>query len=162
MEEVDTGQFWTPFPVTDVCEQLPQYTRKKQLYSQQNTWCYPSGSMWGGSKIKAEIMGKMVPSFAELPRIVEELLKTLKAFGAAQLPGGCTQCSHSYERKTSEVWEGSARNDITANMEGNQRAAGFRPAERRAREAAGPASANRKRRPARSISPFQPRVWIQC
>lgn len=116
----------------------------------------------GESKIKAEIMGKMVPSFAELPRIVEELLKTLKAFGAAQLPGGCTQCSHSSERKTSEVWEGSARNDITANMEGNQRAAGFRPAERRAREAAGPASANRKRRPARSISPFQPRVWIQC
>lgn len=98
----------------------------------------------GESKIKAEIMGKMVPSFAELPRIVKELPKTLKTFLAAQLPGGAPderpQCSHSSERKTSEVWEGSARNDITANMEGNQRAAGFRPAERRAREAAGPAS----------------------
>lgn len=93
----------------------------------------------GESKIKAEIMGKMVPSFAELPRIVKELPKTLKTFIAAQLPGGAPR-THSSERKTSEVWEGSARNGITANMEGNQRAAGFRPAERRAREAAGPAS----------------------
>lgn len=164
VEEAEMGQFWTPFPVTDVCEQLSQYTRKKHLYSQKNMCCYPSGSMWGGKQNKGWNYGENGSQLCWASQNCQRVAEDPQNLPSSPAPRrGSRWASPVLPQLREENIRGLGRVSQKRHncKHGRKSKSCGVPPSREEGARGGWASqhqhsAKRKRRPARSISPFQP------